>query len=119
MSRVRLLTKNDLNFGVTLKGVIDKFNESSKKYIVSKDNNCKYRIEKIVGFKEYEYISNLPFSELQNVTYEGDLSALIYIYVSKKNKETLNGRWNKIKRGFKKLWNNIKEYFNQNNEGDE
>ena len=119
MNKLRLLTKNDLNFGVNLKDVIERFNKNSTNYIISKDNNYKYRIEKVTGFKEYEYISNLPFSELQNVTYEGDLSALIYIYVSKKNKETLNGRWSKIKRGFKKIRNNIKEYFNKNKEGDE
>lgn len=95
-----------MEFGNNIKEMIDIHNNNSDKYVIRKTRmSSTYAIQKINGYKEYETITNLSYSELEKVSYVGDLAALIYIHVSRVNKETLDGRWATIKRFFKRLFN--------------
>lgn len=103
--------KTMMNFNESLNEIIERHNEFSKKYIIRKSIGVGYIIEKIIGNHEYESITNVPFNELENVRYAGDIAALIYIYVSKENRHALYSRWNKVKNAFKKLLSRMKELF--------
>ena len=108
----RLLNeKTKMKLNESLNDIIKRHNEYSKKYIIRKGIGVGYIIEKIIGQYEYESITNIPFNELENVRYTGDIAALIYIYVSKENRHTLDSKWNKVKNAFKKLLTRIKELF--------
>ena len=106
-----LKEKVKINLNESLNDIIKRHNEYSKKYIVRKGIGVGYIVEKIIGQYEYESITNIPFNELENVRYTGDIAALIYIYVSKENRHALDSRWNKVKSAFKKLLHNIKDLF--------
>lgn len=110
MKRI-LKEKTMMNFNESLNEIIERHNEFSKKYIIRKGIGVGYIIEKIIGQHEYESITNIPFNELENVRYAGDIAALIYIYVSKENRHTLDSKWNKVKNAFKRLLHNIKDLF--------
>jgi len=110
MKRI-LNAKTKIKLNESLNEIIERHNEYSKKYIVRKGIGVGYIIEKIIGQYEYESITNIPFNELENVRYTGDIAALIYIYVSKENRHTLDSKWNKVKNAFKKLLTRIKELF--------
>lgn len=103
--------KTKIKFNESLNDIIKRHNEYSKKYIIRKGIGVGYIIEKIIGQYEYESITNIPFNELENVRYTGDIAALIYIYVSKENRHTLDSKWNKVKNAFKRLLHNIKDLF--------
>ena len=100
-----------MSFNESLNDIIKQHNEFSKKYIIRKGIGAGYIIEKIIGQHEYESITNIPFNELENVRYTGDIAALIYIYISKENRHTLDSKWNKVKNSFKRLLNRMKELF--------
>ena len=106
-----LKEKVKINLNESLNDIIKRHNEYSKKYIVRKGIGVGYIVEKIIGQYEYESITNIPFNELENVRYTGDIAALIYIYVSKENRHTLDSKWNKVKSAFKKLLSRMKELF--------
>ena len=106
-----LKEKTIIKLNESLNEIIEGHNEYSKKYIIRKGIGVGYIIEKIIGNHEYESVTNIPFNELENVRYAGDIAALIYIYVSKENRHALDSRWNKVKSAFKKLLNNIKNLF--------
>lgn len=107
--------KTKIKFNESLNDIIKRHNEYSKKYIIRKKGiGVGYIIEKIIGQYEYESITNIPFNELENVRYTGDIAALIYIYVSKENRHTLDSKWNKVKNAFKKLLSRMKELFIKN-----
>lgn len=110
MKRI-LKEKTMMNFNESLNEIIERHNEFSKKYIIRKGIGVGYIIEKIIGNHEYESITNIPFNELENVRYTGDIAALIYIYISKENRHTLDSKWNKVKSAFKKLLSRMKELF--------
>lgn len=110
MKRI-LKDKTMMNFNESLNDIIKQHNEFSKKYIIRKGIGVGYIIEKIIGQHEYESITNIPFNELENVRYTGDIAALIYIYISKENRHTLDSKWNKVKNYFKRLLNRMKELF--------
>ena len=110
MKRI-LNEKTMMNFNESLNEIIERYNEFSKKYIIRKGIGVGYIIEKIIGNHEYESITNIPFNELENVRYAGDIAALIYIYISKENRHTLDSKWNKVKNAFKKLLSRMKELF--------
>lgn len=110
MKRI-LKEKTMMNFNESLTDIIKQHNEFSKKYIIRKGIGVGYIIEKIIGQHEYESITNIPFNELENVRYTGDIAALIYIYISKENRHTLDSKWNKVKSAFKKLLSRMKELF--------
>lgn len=110
MKRI-LKEKTMMNFNESLNEIIERHNEFSKKYIIRKGIGVGYIIEKIIGNHEYESITNIPFNELENVRYSGDIAALIYIYISKENRHTLDSKWNKVKNAFKKLLSRMKELF--------
>ena len=110
MKRI-LNEKTMMNFNESLNEIIERHNEFSKKYIIRKGIGVGYVIEKIIGNHEYESITNIPFNELENVRYAGDIAALIYIYISKENRHTLDSKWNKVKNAFKRLLHNIKDLF--------
>lgn len=110
MKRI-LNEKTMMNFNESLNEIIERHNEFSKKYIIRKGIGVGYIIEKIIDNHEYESITNIPFNELENVRYSGDIAALIYIYVSKENRHTLDSKWNKVKNAFKRLLHNIKDLF--------
>lgn len=110
MKRI-LKEKTMMNFNESLNDIIERHNEFSKKYIIRKGIGVGYIIEKIIGNHEYESITNIPFNELENVRYVGDIAALIYIYISKENRHTLDSKWNKVKSAFKKLLSRMKELF--------
>lgn len=110
MKRI-LKEKTMMNFNESLNEIIERHNEFSKKYIIRKGIGVGYIIEKIIGNHEYESITNIPFNELENVRYAGDIAALIYIYISKENRHTLDSKWNKVKSAFKKLLSRMKELF--------
>lgn len=110
MKRI-LKEKTMMNFNESLNDIIERHNEFSKKYIIRKGIGVGYIIEKIIGNHEYESITNIPFNELENVRYAGDIAALIYIYISKENRHTLDSKWNKVKNAFKKLSSRMKELF--------
>ena len=110
MKRI-LKEKTMMSFNESLNDIIERHNEFSKKYIIRKGIGVGYIIEKIIGNHEYESITNIPFNELENVRYTGDIAALIYIYVSKENRHTLDSKWNKVKNAFKRLLHNIKDLF--------
>ena len=109
-----LKEKVKINLNESLNDIIKRHNEYSKKYIVRKGIGVGYIVEKIIGQYEYESITNIPFNELENVRYTGDIAALIYIYVSKENRHTLDSKWNKVKSAFKKLLSRMKELFVKN-----
>lgn len=106
-----LKEKVKINLNESLNVIIKRHNEYSKKYIVRKGIGVGYIIEKIIDQYEYESITNIPFNELENVRYTGDIAALIYIYVSKENRHTLDSKWNKVKSAFKRLLNSVKDLF--------
>ena len=106
-----LKEKVKINLNESLNDIIKRHNEYSKKYIVRKGIGVGYIVEKIIGQYEYESITNIPFNELENVRYTGDIAALIYIYVSKENRHALDSRWNKVKSAFKRLLNSVKDLF--------
>ena len=106
-----LKEKVKINLNESLNVIIKRHNEYSKKYIVRKGIGVGYIIEKIIDQYEYESITNIPFNELENVRYTGDIAALIYIYVSKENRHTLDSKWNKVKSAFKRLLNRVKDLF--------
>lgn len=110
MKRI-LKEKTMMNFNESLTDIIKQHNEFSKKYIIRKGIGVGYIIEKIIGQHEYESITNIPFNELENVRYAGDIAALIYIYISKENRHTLDSKWNKVKNAFKRVLNRMKELF--------
>lgn len=110
MKRI-LKEKTMMSFNESLNDIIKQHNEFSKKYIIRKGIGVGYIIEKIIGQHEYESITNIPFNELENVRYAGDIAALIYIYISKENRHTLDSKWNKVKNAFKRLLNRMKELF--------
>ena len=110
MKRI-LNEKTMMNFNESLNEIIERHNEFSKKYIIRKGIGVGYIIEKIIGNHEYESITNIPFNELENVRYSGDIAALIYIYISKENRHALDSRWNKVKNALKKLLSRMKELF--------
>lgn len=110
MKRI-LKEKTMMNFNESLNDIIERHNEFSKKYIIRKGIGVGYIIEKIIGNHEYESITNIPFNELENVRYAGDIAALIYIYISKENRHTLDSKWNKVKNVFKRLLNSVKDLF--------
>lgn len=110
MKRI-LKEKTMMNFNESLNDIIERHNEFSKKYIIRKGIGVGYIIEKIIGNHEYESITNIPFNELENVRYAGDIAALIYIYISKENRHTLDSKWNKVKNAFKKILTRMKELF--------
>lgn len=110
MKRI-LKEKTMMSFNESLNDIIKQHNEFSKKYIIRKGIGAGYIIEKIIGQHEYESITNIPFNELENVRYTGDIAALIYIYISKENRHTLDSKWNKVKNSFKRLLNRMKELF--------
>lgn len=110
MKRI-LKEKTMMSFNESLNDIIERHNEFSKKYIIRKGIGVGYIIEKIIGNHEYESITNIPFNELENVRYTGDIAALIYIYISKENRHTLDSKWNKVKSAFKKLLSRMKELF--------
>lgn len=110
MKRI-LKEKTMMNFNESLTDIIKQHNEFSKKYIIRKGIGVGYIIERIIGQHEYESITNIPFNELENVRYTGDIAALIYIYISKENRHTLDSKWNKVKNSFKRLLNAIKDLF--------
>lgn len=113
MKRI-LKEKTMMNFNESLTDIIKQHNEFSKKYIIRKGIGVGYIIERIIGQHEYESITNIPFNELENVRYTGDIAALIYIYISKENRHTLDSKWNKVKNAFKKLLSRMKELFVKN-----
>ena len=110
MKRI-LNEKTMMNFNESLNEIIERHNEFSKKYIIRKGIGVGYIIEKIIGNHEYESITNIPFNELENVRYAGDIAALIYIYISKENRHALDSKWNKVKSAFKKTLTRMKELF--------
>lgn len=110
MKRI-LKEKTMMNFNESLNDIIERHNEFSKKYIIRKGIGVGYIIEKIIGNHEYESITNIPFNELENVRYSGDIAALIYIYISKENRHALDSKWNKVKSAFKKILTRMKELF--------
>ena len=110
MKRI-LNDKTKIKLNESLNDIIKRHNEYSKKYIVRKGIGVGYIVEKIIGQYEYESITNIPFNELENVRYAGDIAALIYIYVSKENRHALDSRWNKVKSAFKRLLNSVKDLF--------
>lgn len=110
MKRI-LNEKTMMNFNESLNEIIERHNEFSKKYIIRKSIGVGYIIEKIIGNHEYESITNIPFNELENVRYSGDIAALIYIYISKENRHALDSKWNKVKKAFKRLLHSIKDLF--------
>ena len=110
MKRI-LKEKTMMSFNESLNDIIKQHNEFSKKYIIRKGIGVGCIIEKITGQHEYESITNIPFNELENVRYAGDIAALIYIYISKENRHTLDSKWNKVKNAFKRLLNRMKELF--------
>lgn len=101
-------TKMELNS--TLSEIIEKYNKTSDKYIIRR-NNSNYTVEKIIGYHEHETITNISFEELENVSYVGDISALIYIHISELNRSSVNTKINKVKKYFKGVLNNIKDLF--------
>ena len=101
-------TKMELNN--TLSDIIDKYNKDSSKYVIRRGNSS-YIIEKIIGYHEYESVTYIPFEELENVSYAGDIAALIYIYISELNRDSMNKRINKIKKYFKGILSSIKDLF--------
>lgn len=108
LNRERRGTKMELNS--TLSEIIEKYNKTSDKYIIRR-NNSNYTVEKIIGYHEYETITNISFKELENVSYVGDISALIYIHISELNRTSVNTKLNKVKKYLKGVINNIKELF--------
>ena len=111
MKRILKEKTTMMNFNESLNDIIERHNEFSKKYIIRKGIGVGYIIEKIIGQHEYESITNIPFNELENVRYAGDIAALIYIYISKENRHTLDSKWNKVKNTFKRVLNRMKELF--------
>ena len=108
LNRERRGTKMELNS--TLSEIIEKYNKTSDKYIIRRSNS-NYTVEKIIGYHEYETITNISFEELENVSYVGDISALIYIHISELNRSSVNTKINKVKKYLKGVMNNIKELF--------
>ena len=100
-----------IKFNESLNEIIERHIEYSKKYIIRKSIGVGYIVEKITGQHEYKSITNIPFNELENVRYAGDIAALIYIYISKENRHALDSKWNKVKNSFKRLLNRMKELF--------